>query len=77
MLLGPLRRRPIRPVGVVVDAPPRSDDQARRLAAEQVAFAPGDERSKHTLAALAGLLRSPDPNPDGRWQHYWEFSLAD
>jgi hypothetical protein len=64
-------------VGVVVDAPPRSDDQARRLAAEQVAFAPGDERSKHTLAALAGLLRSPDPNPDGRWRHYWEFSLAD
>jgi hypothetical protein len=42
-----------------------------------MAFAPGDERSKYKRDALARLLRSPDPNPDGRWQHYWEFSLAD
>jgi hypothetical protein len=64
-------------LGVVVDAPPRNREQAQRLAAEQIAFAPGDDRATYGVSVLARVLRSAAPNPDGRWQHYWEFGWPD
>ena len=66
-------------LGLVAEAPPRSSDDARRLAAEQAAFAPEDDELtvRDGLDALAARLRSGPPRRDLRSKHLWHFGWPD
>ena len=65
-------------VDLAVGSPPRSDAQARRLAAEQVAFAPesGWEPNNDGLRTLARALRVNDGQAE-RSRYIWQFGWPD
>jgi hypothetical protein len=60
---------------LAVGAPPRNDDDARRLAAEHAAFAPPEEWEG--LDAVARQLRSTRRVPGVISAHHWAFGWAD
>lgn len=62
-------------VDLAVGAPPRNDDDARRLAAEHAAFGPPEEWEG--LDAVARQLRSTRRVPGVISAHYWAFGWAD
>ena len=66
-------------LGLVVDAPPSSQRDARKLAAEQAAFAPeADElTAPGGLEALATRLRSGAPQAELRSRLFWSFGWPD
>jgi hypothetical protein len=67
-------------LGLVVDAPPRTEGQALRLAAEQAAFAPEDGEQVFQpggLDDLAARLRSGEPGDTLRSRNFWEFGWPD
>ena len=66
-------------LGLAVGDPPRSHAQARKLAAEQLAFAPEEGYTPADLDALAGALRADarDSTIEGLSRGFWIFGWPD
>jgi len=65
-------------LGLAVGDPPRSSDQARKLAAEQLAFAPELGYTPADLDELArALLADGDSTIEGLSRGFWNFSWPD